>query len=120
MELTEEENVIDHSFQIFLSAAAGQCGCAHGFCIGCQLFQCGFAGADLCTDTGVIGGIAFGNKAVNSAVFNDLCSLDQAQGKGIHAQNVGVEHILHGVGGTAVSESLPGDPLSGIPGLHPL
>jgi len=55
--LSAEQNIIDDGFQILLSAGAGQCGCAHGFCVGNQFFQRSFAGADLGADTGVVRGI---------------------------------------------------------------
>ena len=96
-----EQNLVDNTLQTLLLAAAGQCRCPQLGGIICQLLQRRLTAADLGTDTAAIAGITVRHKLIYTAILDDLRRLNQTQCKGVHAQNIALEHILHRIAGTA-------------------
>ena len=95
-----EQDIVEDGFQVFLSAASGDDALEFGG-VGGQGFQGHVALADVLTDALVVGCVTLGHELVNATVLDDLISLNQAESEGVHARDVGQQHVLKGVGLTA-------------------
>ena len=100
--LTEHDFVHD-PFEVFLPAGTRIFRLLHaGGTVG-QFCQRGGMIADLVSDFRAgVADIPLAEEFVKPAVLDEFGGFDQTQRKGVHAQDIAVEHILIGVGGAAV------------------
>ena len=95
-----EQDIVQDRLQILLSAADGH-DVLELCAVGCQRLQSHLALADVLTDALGVGSVTLGHELVDTAVLDDLVSLDETQSKGVHTGDVGQQHVLKGVGLTA-------------------